>query len=386
MAGPAESTGPLQITSDQDALIPDSAHRAAGLPGTGIRSGTGLANDPFIVENWKVTVPPGQNGLVIVDLGGYIEIRNVTFFLQGGDISYALGLRDDAHVAVQDIQVSGVGGNVLVAKRSRLVVSGSLDTRLPRGTLLNCMYILDGVLELTNAVVRLDCGRIGLTATNATFVAENSSVTGAIEGWGTMDVANLSLRGRPMLGETGGWPVLEWNGHLDATGLEIMGNFAPTCLVVAGPLPVHLQRIQISQCATAFSSTAAEVRASECTFRDGQVGFALRGAGRAAFRDCLIENLTKGMDILGARDGEGAASVLLENVTFRHTELVADVHGSSTLTAHASRADPLETRGHVSWNGQALANHEAAWPGWIALAALALARWQVGRSPKNLHR
>ncbi len=96
---------PIRIQSDAEFQGPDI------LTGNGVRGGSGTADDPYVISDWRIQASTGQPAIFIHGTTVHVLIQNVTVDVAPGTEASLLFLTG-GHFDVRDVRIGGAPGDV----------------------------------------------------------------------------------------------------------------------------------------------------------------------------------------------------------------------------------------------------------------------------------
>lgn len=97
----ADDHVPIDIRSDTDLASPDVLGR------NGVRSGSGTADDPYVISHWRIRTDGVVPGIRIQDTTVHVRIHNITIEHGEGSVTAALFLARSHDIEVRDVVLSG---------------------------------------------------------------------------------------------------------------------------------------------------------------------------------------------------------------------------------------------------------------------------------------
>lgn len=112
--GPTEEHDPIRIEGNVDLLGPDV------LTNNGVRGGTGLPEDPFVISDWTISVREGE-AVFIQDVTSHLVLENLVIRGSGQGPSFGFWIQGSQNIEVRNVTVTGGGsGFVFLDSRATL--------------------------------------------------------------------------------------------------------------------------------------------------------------------------------------------------------------------------------------------------------------------------
>lgn len=343
----AEEHDPIRIQGDHEAAAPDA------LSGNGVRSGTGTADDPWIIRDWVIEAGSGP-AIAVENVQGWLRIENVKLIQQPENPDPAIHIALSPHLTVGSVTVSE-GASVLGAYSSELTMTDVSTTEAPvRDTLPPfCIRAMSSTIDLRDVELEA-CGRF-FTTVNRSSVTAHEIAASANQGFLVSgDDAELKLEESELLArdrQSNRWvPTLIKSAgdgsktiDLERVRLEAKGG---TCIAVQGP-PGHSVTVTGRElvCAGADEGLILEGVAASV---DGDIRVTESGVALHA-HDSRVEAET-----LEVREGStgvslsGNSTLSLDLLDARHVDTLVRASSGSTAEIQTLVSDGGDVQGPVN--------------------------------------
>lgn len=115
---PPSSHPPIVILSDAQLFVPDA------LSNSGVRSGSGLAMDPFVISDWRITVQNDTTAVIIENVQSHLRIERLEIFdPDAASAKYTIAIQNAPHVTIEEVVVNG-GWTAMYLNNAAATISG----------------------------------------------------------------------------------------------------------------------------------------------------------------------------------------------------------------------------------------------------------------------
>lgn len=331
----AEPHRPIVITSDADLINPLSAET------TGLRSGTGTAQDPWIISGWEIDATTSMPGIDMANVQGHVEFRDITIRGTDGGALGAL-VMDNDNVVLDGVNFTGAG-EAFTVTRSTANLSNVEVSVIGSG---NCIRFDAASIRANTIQVSGLCGFAAFDVVDSTVTIADSNFMDAGQGMRTKDstliLENTFWSGTQDRHEdselaTGEIGLLIQGGSFDATNLNMTG-WQTTAVSLRNPAtPVNFNDVVISDSEDGIylitEDNSITMGLNEARFQNVLTAIQVDGPARATITNAAFMQAERG---LYATD---SASIETEKCSFQDTDTYAGTDAQSSITIHDCTVD-----------------------------------------------